>query len=73
MHDAKGPSSVVLPFLRERSKIIEIVAARDIVFALAKSVVCAAFSQGSNSNWYQSFFIILYLNMMCSSVCDKKK
>jgi hypothetical protein len=38
---------VVLPFLRKRSKIIEIVAARDIVFALAQSGVCAAFSRGS--------------------------
>lgn len=35
-----------LPFLRKRSKIIEIVAARDIVFALAHSGVCAAFSRG---------------------------
>ncbi|KAE9596009.1 hypothetical protein Lalb_Chr17g0344761 [Lupinus albus] len=47
-HDPKGPSSVVLPFLRKRSKIIEIVAAQDIVFALAQSGVCAAFSRGSN-------------------------
>ena len=46
-HDPKGPSSMVLPFLRKRSKIIEIVAARDIVFALAQSGVCAAFSRGS--------------------------
>jgi len=38
---------MVLPFLRKRSKIIEIVAARDIVFALAQSGVCAAFSRGS--------------------------
>ena len=34
---------------RKRSKIIEIVAARDIVFALAQSGVCAAFSRGSIS------------------------
>lgn len=47
-HDPKGPSSVVLPFLRKRSKIIEIVAAQDIVFALAQSGVCAAFSRESN-------------------------
>ncbi|KAL2317554.1 hypothetical protein Fmac_031430 [Flemingia macrophylla] len=48
-HDPKGPSSsVVLPFLRKRSKIIEIVAARDIVFALAQSGVCAAFSRETN-------------------------
>ncbi|XP_029129547.1 uncharacterized protein LOC109810085 isoform X3 [Cajanus cajan] len=47
-HDPKGPSSMVLPFLRKRSKIIEIVAARDIVFALAQSGVCAAFSRESN-------------------------
>ncbi|PNX96875.1 hypothetical protein L195_g020091 [Trifolium pratense] len=47
-HDPKGPSSVVLPFLRKRSKIIEIVAAQDIVFALAQSGVCAAFSRETN-------------------------
>lgn len=45
-HDPKGHCSMVLPFLRKRSKIIEIVAARDIVFALAQSGVCAAFCRG---------------------------
>ncbi|KAK6117863.1 hypothetical protein DH2020_048397 [Rehmannia glutinosa] len=34
--------------LQKRSKIIEIVAARDIVFALAQSGVCAAFSRETN-------------------------
>ncbi|CAI9091932.1 OLC1v1027053C1 [Oldenlandia corymbosa var. corymbosa] len=47
-HDPKGHTAVVLPFLRKRSKIIEIVAARDIVFALAQSGVCAAFSRETN-------------------------
>ncbi|XP_062092273.1 uncharacterized protein LOC133798098 isoform X2 [Humulus lupulus] len=47
-HDPKGHCSMVLPFLRKRSKIIEIVAARDIVFALAQSGVCAAFSRETN-------------------------
>lgn len=37
---------MVLPFLKKRSKIVEIVAARDIVFALAQSGICAAFSRG---------------------------
>ncbi|XP_050215583.1 uncharacterized protein LOC126666764 isoform X1 [Mercurialis annua] len=44
-HDPKGHCSVVLPFLMKRTKVIEIVAARDIVFALAHSGVCAAFSR----------------------------
>ncbi|XP_073297689.1 uncharacterized protein [Primulina huaijiensis] len=44
-HDPKGYCSSMLPFLKKRSKIIEIVAARDIVFALAQSGVCAAFSR----------------------------
>ncbi|XP_019430953.1 PREDICTED: uncharacterized protein LOC109338222 isoform X2 [Lupinus angustifolius] len=48
-HDPKDHSAVVLPFLRKRSKIIEIAAARDIVFALAQSGVCAAFSRETNS------------------------
>ncbi|KAK9063298.1 hypothetical protein SSX86_017168 [Deinandra increscens subsp. villosa] len=47
-HDPKGQCSMVLPFLKKRSKIIEIVAACDIVFALAQSGVCAAFSRETN-------------------------
>ncbi|GLJ10663.1 hypothetical protein SUGI_0132640 [Cryptomeria japonica] len=35
-------------FLNKRSRIIEIVAARDIIFALAQSGVCAAFSRETN-------------------------
>ncbi|CAA6661905.1 unnamed protein product [Spirodela intermedia] len=37
-----------LPFLRKRSRVIEIVAARGILFALTQSGVCAAFSRGTN-------------------------
>ncbi|KAL6988251.1 hypothetical protein U1Q18_013999 [Sarracenia purpurea var. burkii] len=47
-HDPKGHCSLVLPFLMKRTKVIEIVAAHDIVFALAHSGVCAAFSRESN-------------------------
>ncbi|XP_022868461.1 uncharacterized protein LOC111387866 isoform X4 [Olea europaea var. sylvestris] len=47
-HDPKGHCSMVLPFLTKRSQIIEIVAAHDIVFALAQSGVCAAFSRETN-------------------------
>ncbi|KAK9060994.1 hypothetical protein SSX86_018174 [Deinandra increscens subsp. villosa] len=47
-HDPKGHHSTVLPFLKRRSKIIEIVAAHDTVFALAQSGVCAAFSRETN-------------------------
>lgn len=51
-HDPKGHCPTILPFLRKRSKIIEIVAAHDIVFALAQSGICAAFSRGQ---WVESF------------------
>ncbi|KAF5737319.1 hypothetical protein HS088_TW13G00198 [Tripterygium wilfordii] len=47
-HDPKGHCSMVLPDLVNRTKVIEIVAARDIVFALAHSGVCAAFSRETN-------------------------
>ncbi|CAH1438860.1 unnamed protein product [Lactuca virosa] len=47
-HDPKGHCPTVLPFLKKRSKIIEIVAAHDIVFALAQSGVCAAFNRETN-------------------------
>ncbi|XVF84125.1 hypothetical protein PTKIN_Ptkin17bG0000800 [Pterospermum kingtungense] len=46
--DPKGHCSVALPVLMKRTKIIEIVAAHDIVFALAHSGVCAAFNREKN-------------------------
>ncbi|XP_019192186.1 PREDICTED: uncharacterized protein LOC109186591 isoform X1 [Ipomoea nil] len=47
-HDPKEHCAITLPFLKKRSRIIEIVAAHDIVFALARSGVCAAFSRETN-------------------------
>lgn len=47
-HDPKGHCPVAMPFLMKRTKVIEIVAARDIVFALAHSGVCAAFDRERN-------------------------
>ncbi|KAL0359082.1 UNVERIFIED_CONTAM: hypothetical protein Sangu_0757600 [Sesamum angustifolium] len=47
-HDPKGYCPLSLPFFKKRSKIIEIVAAHDIVFALAQSGICAAFSRETN-------------------------
>ncbi|KAL3622029.1 hypothetical protein CASFOL_034225 [Castilleja foliolosa] len=61
-HDPKGYCPTSLPFLKKRSKIIEIVAARDIVFALAQSGVCAAFSRGAEINM-QSNQRICFLNV----------
>lgn len=60
-YDPKGPSSIVLPFLRKRSKIIEIVAAQDIVFALAQSGVCAAFNRGNTTEALFSAFYVFFL------------
>ncbi|KAM0040616.1 putative transcription factor WD40-like family [Helianthus debilis subsp. tardiflorus] len=48
MHDPVGQCSLVLPLLMRRAKVIEIVVVHDIVFALASSGVCAAFSRGTN-------------------------
>ncbi|KAI7745977.1 hypothetical protein M8C21_001601, partial [Ambrosia artemisiifolia] len=48
MHDPVGQCSMVLPLLMRRAKVIEIVVVHDIVFALASSGVCAAFSRGTN-------------------------
>ncbi|ONK61734.1 uncharacterized protein A4U43_C08F33020 [Asparagus officinalis] len=47
-HDPKGHSFTQLPFLRKRSKIVEIVSAKDIIFSLTQSGVCAAFSRETN-------------------------
>ena len=38
-----------LQFLKKRSKIIEIVAAKDVIFALAQSGLCAAFSRSKSA------------------------
>ncbi|KAL8192829.1 hypothetical protein R6Q57_027277 [Mikania cordata] len=46
--DPKGHCSTALPFLKRRSKIIEIVAAHDTIFALSQCGVCAAFSRETN-------------------------
>ncbi|KAF8690047.1 hypothetical protein HU200_017170 [Digitaria exilis] len=47
---------VQLPFLWNRTKIIEIVAAKDVIFALAQSGLCAAFNRTTNKR-------ICYLNI----------
>ncbi|CAA6654555.1 unnamed protein product [Spirodela intermedia] len=44
-HDPKGRRSLQLPFLRKRSRIVEIVAVQGIIFALAQGGVCAAFNR----------------------------
>jgi len=48
-HDPKA-SHLRLSFLKKRSKITEIVAAKDIIFALAASGVCVAFLRGPKEN-----------------------
>ncbi|XP_060203181.1 uncharacterized protein LOC132631586 [Lycium barbarum] len=47
-HEPRGHFPLAFPFLMTRAKVVEIVAARDIVFALAHSGVCAAFSRETN-------------------------
>jgi hypothetical protein len=47
-YDHNAHLFVKLQFLKKRSKIIEIVAAKDIIFALAHSGLCAAFSRVTN-------------------------
>eukprot|EP01018_Ginkgo_biloba_P018992 Gb_11511 [translate_table: standard] len=55
-YDPKANQFLKLPFLRKRSKIVEIVTAHDMVFALAFSGVCAAFSRETKRR-------ICYLNI----------
>lgn len=62
-HDPKHHSSPspFLPFLMKRTKVVEIVAAKNIVFALAHSGLCAAFSRGSILlKYYVMFFFLLH-------------
>ncbi|XP_031497860.1 uncharacterized protein LOC116262543 [Nymphaea colorata] len=55
-YDPKVDWFLQLHFLKKRSRIIEIVAAHDIVFALTQSGICAAFSRETNKR-------ICYLNV----------
>ncbi|CAM6074254.1 unnamed protein product [Sphagnum tenellum] len=45
-HDPKAQHFLKLSFLKDRSRIVEIGAARDTVFALTHFGICAAFSRG---------------------------
>ena len=60
-HDPKAHHFLKLPFLKKRSRIVEIVAARDTVFALTHSGICAAFSRG----------LVVTFNFFCeTAVCS---
>jgi hypothetical protein len=52
---------VQLPFLWSRTKIIEIVAAKDVIFALAQSGLCAAFNRSKSCASTVSFVVLLSL------------
>lgn len=47
-YDARDSERWKLSFLRKRSKVVEIVGAQGMIFALAHSGVCAAFSRETN-------------------------
>lgn len=53
--DPKAHYFLKLQFLKKRSKIIEIIAARDVIFALAQSGLCAAFSRSMTFTESSSF------------------
>lgn len=72
-HDPKGHNLSSLPFLKKRSKIIEIVAARDIVFALAQSGVCAAFSRGGLFCRREILYFILCIFFLLTLLCYLQK
>ena len=55
-HDPSGHEMLELPFLKKRSRIVEIVAANDLVFALAHSGVCVVFHRTTNKR-------VCYLNV----------
>jgi len=48
-HDPSKSRSSLLPFLLKRTKVVEIVAAKNLIFALYHSGLCAAFSRGEAS------------------------
>ena len=55
---------VQLPFLWTRTKIIEIVAAKDVIFALSQSGLCAAFNRSKSHalrNFYNDSPLFMFL------------
>lgn len=62
-HDPKARSSPspLLPFLMKRTKVVEIVAAKSLVFALSHSGLCAAFSRGEVTLTPSFYFITVIL------------
>jgi len=46
-HDPKAHHFLKLSFLKKRSRIVEIGVARDTMFALTHSGICATFSRGT--------------------------
>lgn len=64
IHDPVGQCSLVLPLLMKRAKVIEIVVVHDIVFALASSGVCAAFSRGDGADVLSSTIYCLLKNFV---------
>eukprot|EP00960_Hanusia_phi_P053934 762505-Hanusia_phi.AAC.1 len=55
-HDTKAPE-LRLSFLKKRSKIIEIVAAKDIIFALTAAGTCVAFQRSSKQHNHRLCFL----------------
>jgi hypothetical protein len=48
-HDPAVAPTWQLAFLRRRSRVLELVAAEDILVALSHSGICAAFSRGTSA------------------------
>lgn len=83
-YDHNAHLFVKLQFLKKRSKIVEIVAAKDIIFALAHSGLCAAFSRGRDSSYGKMnffyctrhkkviMFSYLWCNIFVSAVTNKR-
>lgn len=61
MHDRKDPLSVVLLFLRKRSKIIEILAAQEIVLALDNRVFVQHLTE---------VVLVSAICLLLNSICD---
>lgn len=72
IHDPVGQCSLVLPLLMKRAKVIEIVVVHDIVFALASSGVCAAFSRGDGTYVLWSTILLFYLKKYVYGQTDLK-
>lgn len=63
-----GANTWRLQYMQKRTKIVEIVAAQGLIFALAQSGACAAFSRGGQGTAFDPRAVPVWMRDGCSSL-----